>query len=368
MTIWSIPSDPIASWKSLPRIVGFYALVAVAATPALVFTNFKLDHHVSAIHLHDLRSDEKTGPPPLTSPAEKPGDMGELDIAQFTGASPDGAKPDGASSTSPSVVRMAGEADATRDRMATEARVASAARERRAIEASRTADDEVAWSSARLADTISDYEKYLNAFPGGAHVQEARTRIDARVQIADDAAAWNAAMQAADEEGFITYQKAFPNGEHAAEARRRIAGLVAHRQRFAGASAIASLALRERAEPQPVVTAGAPQPTAIAAAQPPRFRRRPLDCASASRGSDFVICAFPDLRIAETNLEHAYNAAQAADREKELGDQVEWDEKFGQGCGLPAYGAPSTKQIHGAHACVLAALKNRTAKLNAKPK
>jgi hypothetical protein len=114
----------------------------------------------------------------------------------------------------------------------------------------------------------------------------------------------------------------------------------------------------------------------MAAAAPPDWFRRPLNCSRnnyATQGSDFVICAFPDLISSEAGLEQAYYhvysvAKTAAGGEKELREQIEWNGRFGPSCGLPAFGRPSTEQINAARDCVLSALRNRAAELNTKLK
>jgi hypothetical protein len=121
------------------------------------------------------------------------------------------------------------------------------------------ADDAAVWNAAMQAASEGDFKAYRNTFPSGAHVAEARRRIDefaqarsagqpllaggllpaagrhtdgaaraptasvdTRAPIADDDRAWNTAMLAGDEDAFKAYQKAFPNGAHLAEARRVI--------------------------------------------------------------------------------------------------------------------------------------------------
>ncbi len=94
----------------------------------------------------------------------------------------------------------------------------------------RAADkDETAWTAAQQADTIAAYETYLNAFPSGAHAEDAKRRVaDLRaaeakaIAAAKDETAWAAAQQA-------------DTIAHAEDAKRRVADL-----RAAEAKAIAA--------------------------------------------------------------------------------------------------------------------------------
>lgn len=92
--------------------------------------------------------------------------------------------------------------------------------------------DEAAYAQAEREDTAVAYGEYLQAYPQGHHVQEARARQAtlqeaarqeqeaARRAQADDAA-YAAAERADTAEGYKEYLQAYPQGRHVAEARRR---------------------------------------------------------------------------------------------------------------------------------------------------
>lgn len=77
--------------------------------------------------------------------------------------------------------------------------------------------DQTAWERAVGADDDAAYTAYVDAHPEGAHVEDARTRIDAL--------RWRAATAADDKAAYAAYLEAGPDGAHIAEARDRIAAL-----------------------------------------------------------------------------------------------------------------------------------------------
>ena len=112
--------------------------------------------------------------------------------------------------------------------------------------------------------------------------------------------------------------------------------------------------------------AAVPSPTPTAGAVAAATLRKPtmFDCTKASMGTDFVICAFPDLLDAEANLEDAYKAARAARGDVVRTEQIAWMKRYGPDCGLPLRGRPSSNRIDDARECVLSAMKKRTAELS----
>lgn len=75
------------------------------------------------------------------------------------------------------------------------------------------------WRWLRVADdeSVADEQAYLDAWPTGRHVGEARARIQRH--------AWSVAVGLASVEGFQSYLDAVPEGEHVAEARASIEAL-----------------------------------------------------------------------------------------------------------------------------------------------
>ena len=81
-------------------------------------------------------------------------------------------------------------------------------------------------------------------------------------------------------------------------------------------------------------------------------------------GTDYVICASPQLLDAEARLEDAYAAARAgANGERVKAEQWDWMKNFGPACGLPVRGEPLPWERVRARDCVLNAMNKRTAYL-----
>jgi uncharacterized protein YecT (DUF1311 family) len=112
---------------------------------------------------------------------------------------------------------------------------------------------------------------------------------------------------------------------------------------------------------QPVDNSGG----AVAAQPSTKTYRTPamFNCAKASMGADFVICAFPDLLDAEADLEDAYTAARSARGDVVKSEQIAWMKSYGPNCGLPFRGRPTSDLIGSAHGCVLSAMRRRIAEL-----
>jgi hypothetical protein len=89
--------------------------------------------------------------------------------------------------------------------------------------------DERAWQDAASLGTVHALRQYLDGFPMGAHVEEARQRV----QAADDRA-WANATGAGTIVALDQYAEQFPDGAHVAQARSNIAAL---EQQASGSSA-----------------------------------------------------------------------------------------------------------------------------------
>lgn len=112
------------------------------------------------------------------------------------------------------------EADALRAIERIDEAAAQAERERQAREAA----DEAAWEEARTTATVAALERYIEAWPAGAHVGEARTLRRQMLDQANDDAAWATAQRLDNTEAYQAYIDAFPSGEHVAAAMAAIDG------------------------------------------------------------------------------------------------------------------------------------------------
>jgi hypothetical protein len=86
--------------------------------------------------------------------------------------------------------------------------------------ASQPSADERAWQDAVNIGTVHALRQYLDGFPMGAHIEEARQRV----QAADDRA-WANATGAGTIVALDQYTDQFPDGAHVAQARSNIAAL-----------------------------------------------------------------------------------------------------------------------------------------------
>lgn len=81
-------------------------------------------------------------------------------------------------------------------------------------------------------------------------------------------------------------------------------------------------------------------------------------------GTDWVICASPQLLDAEARLEDAYRAARAgANGDRVKTEQFDWIKRYGVDCGLPFRGQPSSDLIDSAASCVGDAMERRIREL-----
>ncbi len=113
-----------------------------------------------------------------------------------------------------------------------------------------------------------------------------------------------------------------------------------------------------------IVPAPAPEPVAPATPAPLRAPTA-FDCAKASMGSDYVICASPQLMDAEARLEDALHAAHVAKGDQVMTEQWAWIKRYGADCGLPLKGRPADEKIQGAAGCVRSAMEQRIKELQA---
>ncbi len=83
-------------------------------------------------------------------------------------------------------------------------------------------------------------------------------------------------------------------------------------------------------------------------------------------GTDYVICASPQLLDALARLEDVYSVARAgANGDHVKTEQIEWIKRYGPDCGLPLRGRPSDTLIQGTSTCVGRAIEARIKELQA---
>jgi formylglycine-generating enzyme required for sulfatase activity len=96
-------------------------------------------------------------------------------------------------------------------------------------------DDNLAWTQAEMVNTKQAYSTYLKNYPGGLHIADAKTKIDAldreetrkaSAQAEENARKDDQAFQLAENtktpEAYKTYLIAYPSGRHAPDAKSRI--------------------------------------------------------------------------------------------------------------------------------------------------
>ncbi|MGO9418079.1 hypothetical protein [Roseiarcus sp.] len=104
------------------------------------------------------------------------------------------------------------------------------------------------------------------------------------------------------------------------------------------------------------------------ASSPPALRTPAhFDCVNGKHmGTDYVICASPQLLDAEARLEDAYAAARTgANGDRIKSEQWDWIKRYGPDCGLPLRGRPSDDKITSAAGCIGDALEARIKELQA---
>lgn len=132
------------------------------------------------------------------------------------------------------------------------------------------------------------------------------------------------------------------------------------------------------AEPSPTPTASpkvevelspTPSPSTTVAPTPeptPLRTSARFDCTNGKHlGTDYVICASPELMDAEARLEDAYDAAHTAKGQVVQSEQWGWIKRYGPDCGLPLRRRPAPDLITSAAPCVLSAIESRIRQLRA---
>ena len=82
-------------------------------------------------------------------------------------------------------------------------------------------------------------------------------------------------------------------------------------------------------------------------------------------GTDFVICASPELMDTEARLEDVYKTARAAKGDQVKTEQLDWIKHYGPNCGLPFKGRPLEEKIKSVAGCVREAMEQRIKELQA---
>src|SRR3984957_4067696 len=132
------------------------------------------------------------------------------------------------------------------------------------------------------------------------------------------------------------------------------------------------------AEPSPTSTASpkvevelsptpSPSPTVAPTPEPTPLRTSArFDCINGKHlGTDYVICASPELMDAEARLEDAYDAAHTAKGQVVQSEQCGWIKRYGPDCGLPLRRRPAPDLITSDAPCVLSAMESRIRQLRA---
>ena len=89
----------------------------------------------------------------------------------------------------------------------------------------RTRQDNLAWETARAKGTLGAIDGYLTAWPGGAHVEEARSLRGGLQATLNDKGAFDIAAKAHTIAAYRTYIAAYPGGRHAKAAQDAIESL-----------------------------------------------------------------------------------------------------------------------------------------------
>jgi tetratricopeptide (TPR) repeat protein len=105
-------------------------------------------------------------------------------------------------------------------------------------------------------------------------------------------------------------------------------------------------------------SSGSPPTPVQPLAQPLRTPTK-FNCANATLGVDFAVCANPKLMDAMARLEDAYSRARAAKGDEIRASQRAWSMHYGPDCGLPKKGRPTSSLVKQTETCVLRALNNR---------
>ena len=84
---------------------------------------------------------------------------------------------------------------------------------------------EAEWREARARDALASYQSYVERYPAGTHVDEARQRM----RELQEEREWQRAGRLATPEALQRYLAGHPEGRHAAEARDRLAEFLLQR-------------------------------------------------------------------------------------------------------------------------------------------
>jgi len=116
-------------------------------------------------------------------------------------------------------------------------------------------------------------------------------------------------------------------------------------------------------------TATAPANAEATPSAPARPLRTPknFDCANGKHmGTDYVICASPELLDALARLEDTYAVARGGAKGDAIKtEQIAWIKRYGPDCGLPQRGRPTDTLIQGTSYCVGRAIEARIKELEA---
>jgi hypothetical protein len=187
--------------------------------------------------------------------------------------------------------------------------------------------------------------------PDTAEAQLEKSKQEAR------AAAWQPALTAA--QGFAA-QMQFLSGVPPDDFRKET-NLAIWKERPEAQRLLSESTPPQTPTPEPSpAPAETPTPTPIPLRTPTTF-----DCGKASMGTDYVICASPELMDAMARLEDAYHAARAAKGDAVKNEEVEWIKHYGPDCGLPLRGKPTDSLIQGTTYCVHSAIEKRIKELQA---
>ena len=88
-------------------------------------------------------------------------------------------------------------------------------------------EDEVAWQMAIADGKLEDYKAYLEKYPEGKHVEEAKEKVEELEEkklmaLAKDEAAWMTATKINTLEEYQGYLKQYPEGRHSKEAKEKV--------------------------------------------------------------------------------------------------------------------------------------------------
>lgn len=99
-------------------------------------------------------------------------------------------------------------------------------------------NDESAWQEAEISNTKASYERYINEYPKGKYVNDARSKIveieknkNTEASRKQDEAAWHQAKSSNTKASYERYIHDYPNGRYESEARGKIRDIEAAEQK-----------------------------------------------------------------------------------------------------------------------------------------